>query len=74
MQGPISEVDLVREMQRAPADAILMRGNRPLTRKVIEAGSSLRVISKQCAGVDSLDLAAAAERGVMVTTTGDDCD
>jgi D-3-phosphoglycerate dehydrogenase / 2-oxoglutarate reductase len=71
MSGPISEEDLLREMQRAPTDAILMRGNPPLTGKVIEAGSSLRVISKQGVGVDSLDLAAAAERGVMVTTAGD---
>jgi phosphoglycerate dehydrogenase-like enzyme len=71
MPGPISEQDLLREMQRAPTDAILMRGNPPLTGKVIQAGSSLRVISKQGVGVDSLDLAAAGERGVMVTTAGD---
>ncbi|MBV8273925.1 MAG: hydroxyacid dehydrogenase [Verrucomicrobia bacterium] len=71
MRGPISEDDLVRELQRAPTDAILMRGNPPLTAKVIETVSSLRVISKQGVGVDSLDLAAAAKRGVMVTTAGD---
>ena len=71
MGGAISEEELVRELQRVPTDAILMRGNPPLTRKVIEAGSSLKVISKQGVGVDSLDLAAAARHGVVVTTAGD---
>src|SRR5262249_23707484 len=71
MCGPISEEELVRELERAPAQAILMRGNPPLTRKGIEAGPSLRGISKQGVGVDSLDLAAAAKHGVTVTTAGD---
>jgi D-3-phosphoglycerate dehydrogenase len=71
MDGPITEEDLIREVQTAPTDAILMRGNPPLTRRVIEAASGLRVISKQGVGVDSLDLAAANDHGIVVTTAGD---
>jgi D-3-phosphoglycerate dehydrogenase len=71
MEGPITEEVLVRELQRAPTHAILMRGNPPLTSKVIEAGSTLKVIAKQGVGVDTLDLAAAAKQGVVVTTAGD---
>ena len=71
MEGAITEEVLVRELQRAPAHAILMRGNPPLTSEVIETGSSLKVIAKQGVGVDSLDLAAARKRGVVVTTAGD---
>jgi D-3-phosphoglycerate dehydrogenase / 2-oxoglutarate reductase len=71
MGGPITEEVLVRELQRVPTHAILMRGNPPLTSKVIEAGSTLKVIAKQGVGVDTLDLAAAAKQGVIVTTAGD---
>jgi len=71
MEGPITEEVLVRELRRAPTHAILMRGNPPLTSKVIEAGSTLKVIAKQGVGVDTLDLAAAAKQGVVVTTAGD---
>jgi len=71
MQGPITEEILIQEIQRVPTDAILMRGNPPLTSKVIEAGTRLKVISKQGVGVDTLDLAAAAKQGVVVTTAGD---
>lgn len=71
MPGPITEEILIQEVQRAPVDAILMRGNPPLTGKVIEAATRLKVISKQGVGVDTLDLAAAAKQGVVVATAGD---
>jgi D-3-phosphoglycerate dehydrogenase / 2-oxoglutarate reductase len=71
MQRPITEEILIQEIQRVPTDAILMRGNPPLTSKVIEAATRLKVISKQGVGVDTLDLAAAAKQGVVVTTAGD---
>jgi D-3-phosphoglycerate dehydrogenase / 2-oxoglutarate reductase len=71
MQGPITEEILIQEIQRLPTEAILMRGNPPLTGKVIESAADLKVISKQGVGIDTLDLAAAAKQGVVVTTAGD---
>ncbi|GGF30569.1 hydroxyacid dehydrogenase [Aliidongia dinghuensis] len=47
-------------------DAILMRNNPPITRRVIAAAEGLRVIAKHGAGYDSVDVAAATEAGVPV--------
>jgi phosphoglycerate dehydrogenase-like enzyme len=41
----------------------------PFTRDVLEAAPSLRVIARVGVGVDSIDLAAATDLGVAVTTT-----
>ncbi len=41
-----------------------------VTRRVIEAAPRLRIIARHGVGVDAVDLAAATERGVVVTTTG----
>ena len=42
MQGPITEEILIQEVQRLPTDALLMRGNPPLTSKVIERHPGLK--------------------------------
>jgi len=47
----------------------IIAGVEPLTRRVLECADSLRVISRCGTGVDSIDLDAAAERGIIVTTT-----
>ena len=44
----------------------LIVGIDPVTRKVLEHAPKLRAISKYGAGLDNIDLAAAAERGVQV--------
>ena len=41
-----------------------------VTRRVIEATPGLRIIARHGSGVDSVDLAAATERGIPVTITG----
>ena len=51
------------------ADAILAR-LATVTRAVIEAAPRLRIIARHGVGVDAVDLEAATERGVVVTTTG----
>jgi D-3-phosphoglycerate dehydrogenase len=51
------------------AHAILARLGT-VTRPVIEAARKLRIIARHGVGVDAVDLAAATERGVVVTTTG----
>ncbi len=44
-------------------------GEDDVTRKVIEAGDRLKVISKNGVGVNQIDIAAATEKGVVVTNT-----
>ncbi|MFC7398100.1 hydroxyacid dehydrogenase [Chelatococcus sp. GCM10030263] len=51
------------------ASAILARLGT-VTRRVIEAAPHLRIIARHGVGVDAVDLAAATEHGVLVTTTG----
>jgi D-3-phosphoglycerate dehydrogenase len=53
----------------AEASAILARLGT-VTRRVIEAAPRLRIIARHGVGVDAVDLAAATEHGVLVTTTG----
>jgi D-3-phosphoglycerate dehydrogenase len=55
----------------APTHAILMRGNPKIGAAVMDAAPDLRVIAKHGAGVDSVDLAAAASRGIQVMIAGD---
>ncbi len=47
----------------------VLAGDDHLTRKVLEAGSNLRVIAKWGIGVDAIDLDAAAELGIQVLNT-----
>ena len=51
------------------ADAILARLGT-VTRRVIESAPRLRIIARHGVGVDAVDLKAATERGIVVTTTG----
>jgi D-3-phosphoglycerate dehydrogenase len=53
----------------AEASAILARLGT-VTRRVIEASPGLRIIARHGVGLDAVDLAAATERGVVVTSTG----
>ena len=53
-------------------DAVgLIAGLEPLTRRVLDAATGLRVIARVGTGTDSVDLAAAADRGIRVLTTPD---
>ncbi len=51
-------------------DAILARSAK-LSRTVIEGTRRLKIISRHGVGVDSVDVAACTERGILVTITGD---
>jgi len=42
-----------------------------ISRRVIEAGKSLKVIARHGVGYDNVDLAAASERGIPVSITVD---
>jgi D-3-phosphoglycerate dehydrogenase len=70
MSGKLTEAQLIAALS-VPTQAIVMRGNPPMSRAVLEAGAPhLRVIAKPGAGVDTVDLAAATELGIPVMTAG----
>ena len=50
----------------APYDAIIVRSATPVTRRVIGAADNLMIIGRAGVGVDTIDLDAATERGVIV--------
>jgi len=49
-----------------PYEALIVRSATQVTREVIEAGRSLRIIGRAGVGVDNVDVEAATERGIIV--------
>jgi D-3-phosphoglycerate dehydrogenase len=66
MADPITEGALVERLAVGDVAAVVLRGSKPFTARVLEAARGLKVIAKNGAGVDSVDLAAAARRGITV--------
>ena len=60
------EADLIADI--ATADVLIAR-TAPVTRQVLQAAHSLKIISRFGVGVDNIDLDAAAEMGVWVANT-----
>ena len=54
---------------REDAEGIILRGNTHVTADDLSQARNLKVISKQGAGVDRIDLAAARARGIVVMNT-----
>jgi len=50
-------------------DALVTRSLTHVTRRVIEAGTKLKVVGRAGVGVDSIDIKAATERGIIVVNT-----
>jgi D-3-phosphoglycerate dehydrogenase len=50
----------------APYDALLIRSGTRVTREVIDAATSLKVIGRAGVGVDNVDIEAASRRGIVV--------
>ncbi|MBI4278518.1 MAG: phosphoglycerate dehydrogenase [Armatimonadetes bacterium] len=61
-----TEDDLVRLV---PGVHALVVGAHPVTARVLDAGTTLRVVVKAGVGVDNIDIPAATARGVMVAST-----
>lgn len=57
------------QLRFLPSCTGYLAGVEPISREVLAAAPKLRVISRNGVGVDSIDLAAAAEQGVVVETT-----
>jgi len=53
----------------ADAEAVVLRTGIKITRDLIECGSKLKTISRTGAGVDNVDLEAATDAGVVVTSS-----
>jgi D-3-phosphoglycerate dehydrogenase len=52
-----------------PGFDVLIAGTEPITERVMDAGSALRLISRVGVGLDSVDLLAARARGIAVAYT-----
>src|SRR5262249_27715733 len=61
------EEQLVREV--AEADALITLVTDPVTEAVLSAGKKLKIVGQYGVGVDNIDRAAAAARGIVVTNT-----
>lgn len=62
-----AELELAAEV--AEADALITIVDDPVTEKVIRAAPKLKIIAQYAVGVDNVDRAAAAARGIVVTNT-----
>lgn len=65
----LSEEELISIIR--PYDALLVRSQTKVTRRVIEAGVHLKVIGRAGVGVDNIDLDAATSRGIIVINAPD---
>jgi len=66
MADPITEDTLVERLAASPVSAIVLRGSRPITARVLGAAPGLKIVAMNGAGVDSVDLDEAARRGITV--------
>ena len=64
---PLSKEDLRAGMQNA--DGMVSMLSDPITRELIEAASRLKIIANYAVGYNNIDLAAARDRGIVVTNT-----
>lgn len=53
----------------ADADALLTMLTDPIDAAVLDAGRRLRIVAQMAVGYDNVDVAAATERGILVTNT-----
>ncbi|MGD9896879.1 MAG: phosphoglycerate dehydrogenase [Candidatus Methylacidiphilaceae bacterium] len=57
-------------VELAPScDAILVRSQTKITRRILEKAARLRVVGRAGVGVDNVDVSAATERGIVVMNT-----
>jgi D-3-phosphoglycerate dehydrogenase len=70
LSPPITEDMLIETITREGVAGCLMRLSPPFTRRVLEATPTLKIIAKHGAGIDSVDLDAATERGIPVVNAG----
>lgn len=62
----LNEDEVIAALNRGGHDLIFKRSRTPITRAVLEAGTSLHAVMLCCIGDDSVDKQAAADHGVLV--------
>lgn len=62
-----SELELAAEI--AEAEALITLVSDPVTRRVLDAAPLLKIVANYAVGVDNIDRAAAAARGIVITHT-----
>jgi glyoxylate reductase len=67
LSGRPDEEELAREV--AGADALITLVHDPVTETVLRAGKNLKIVAQYGVGLDNIDRAAAAARGIIVTNT-----
>jgi D-3-phosphoglycerate dehydrogenase len=67
LEKRLKEDELLPKM--ADVDAMVVRSETKVTRKVMEAASHLQVVGRAGVGVDNVDVEAATERGIVVMNT-----
>lgn len=66
MAEPIDEAALTARLSKGDVQAVVLRGSKPFTAPVLQAARGLKLIAKNGAGIDSVDLAEAARLGIGV--------
>src|SRR5919205_4317513 len=64
LEKPLKEADLIPIVK--DAEAMVVRSETKVTRKVIEAAPKLRVVGRAGVGIDNVDVDAATEHGILV--------
>jgi D-3-phosphoglycerate dehydrogenase len=67
LEKRLSEAELLPVI--ADADAVIVRSETKVTKKVLEAAKNLKVVGRAGVGVDNVDVDAATARGVVVMNT-----
>src|SRR3989454_2796703 len=67
LEKRLPEAELIPIM--AETDAMVVRSETKVTRKVIEAAPKLKVVGRAGVGVDNVDVEAATQRGIVVMNT-----
>ena len=62
-----SELELAAEV--VEADALISLVSDPVTATVLRSGTKLKIVAQYAVGVDNIDRAVAAQRGILVTHT-----
>lgn len=65
LRSNMGEEEVVREI--GGADAVILGGGGPITRKVMERAEELKVIARHGIGLDNVDVEAATELGIVIT-------
>src|SRR5215212_4398609 len=67
LDKPLKEAELIPLV--ANVEAMVVRSETKVTKKVIEAALKLRVVGRAGVGIDNVDVDAATQRGVVVMNT-----